>query len=319
MLQDYSNIPAKITSKICTIIWNASKYLRGSVSTEIPYEVEYSLSLALKDWVTHKCVISTALLNDRHYHFCPLDTWKEIKLLLPDFDYDGFDALLIQIALPRIYRHKPLYYIPLYHELGHFIDNHFQITETSFLLNPVPLPPGATPQQVDAIKRMVTLHRMEYFADLFAACYLGHENYKFLQKISASDPGSDPNVDSGTHPATNKRVAVAQDFLNGNRNQVVDVFQQVLDKLGLNRLEIKYSNPDLAETFGNLRPYTIANNSEVHGVFESAWNYFEDAVKKASEPWKDIDEEDISRIINDLTEKTIRNKVITEKWKNAAT
>lgn len=311
VLQNYSTLSPIITANIADIIWNASKYLRGSVSTEIPYEVEYSLNLALNDWVNDKCVISTALLNDRDYHFFPLDTWKYIKNLLPDFEYRHFDALLIQIALPRIYRHKPLYYIPLYHELGHFIDNHFKITDATFLIDPAPV--GRTTEESRFRKEVAKNHRMEYFADLFSACYLGHENYKFLEKISDSPD------DSISHPSTPKRVTVAQDFLSGSDNDIVNLFQKTLDGLGLSRLKIKYSNPDLGDTFGNLRPCTLVNTSDVHGIFESAWRYYEAAISKQEDVWSEVDEEDISRIINDLTEKSIRNRVIVEKWNNAIT
>ncbi len=137
LLSNYSSIKSPISSAICNIIWTTSKYFRGSISTEIPYEVEYALNVALKDWLSDNCVITTALLDDKFaYHFYPIDAWKEIQLLLPNFGYNNFNGLLIQIALPRIYKHKPLYYVPLYHELGHFIDNHFGITKTTLIVNP---------------------------------------------------------------------------------------------------------------------------------------------------------------------------------------
>jgi len=311
VLQEYDSLSPQITSDICNKIWFASKYLRGSVSTEIPYEVEYSLSLALSDWLSEQCVISTALLNDRDYHFYPLDTWKSINLLLPDFTYDKFDKLLVQVALPRIYRHKPLYYIPLYHELGHFIDNHFKITETTFL--EIPASVGSNPQESKFIKDLQTRHRMEHFADLFATSYLGSEHYKFLQKIAPNAPASE------THPATNDRESIAKDFLNKKDNKIIDIFSNALSKLGLQELIIRYKYPDLNSTYGNLRPYAITSNEEVHGIFGAAWEYYDLANQRLHNPWSEIDIMDISKIINDLTEKSIRNRVIVEKWENATT
>ncbi len=311
VLEEYETLSPQITSDICAKIWNASKYLRGSVSSEIPYEVEYCLNLALTDWINEECVISTALLNDRDYHFYPADTWKSINLLLPNFHYSGFNKLLIQIALPRIYRHKPLYYIPLYHELGHFLDSHYKITDATFL--EIPPPQGKSPQETQAIKQIETMHRMEFFADLFASAYLGDEYHKFLEKIAPN------HSTSNTHPATQIRVKVAKEFLSGTSNQIIDVYQKVLKKLGVKNLEIKYSSPDLNTTFGNLRPYTIESSSEVHGLFGSAWAYYDQAIQKTGEPWSEIEETDISRIINDLTEKSIRNRIILEKWEYATT
>lgn len=309
ILQEYSTIAPPIASQVRDTLWNATKYLRGSISTEIPYEVEYSLNIALNDWLKNQTVIATALMDDMAYHFCHVDTWKQIKVLLPDFNYPNFDKLLIQIALPRIYKHKPLYYIPLYHELGHFIDYHFNISEATFL--EAPLPVVRDHQQAAYIKSIETNHRKEFFADLFAASYVGDANYKLLEKIA-------PNVGhSPTHPATSTRVSVAKDFLSNKNNLVIDLFQNTLAKLGLQNLSVKYVTPDLNETYNNLRPYKINSNEEVHGIFGAAWNYFDSAIIKSNDPWKNIEEHDISRIINDLTEKSIRNRVITEKWEYA--
>lgn len=292
---------------MCDEIWRTSKYFRGSISTEIPYEVEYALNIALEDWVPDNCVITTALLDDKlSYHFNPVDAWKRINILLPDFEYTKFNGLLIQIALPRIYKHKPLYYIPLYHELGHFIDVNFGITQMTLISHP---PDPAQNRQSEIS------YRQEFFADLFAACYVGEENYKLLKKLSPSSASNH----TPTHPSTNFRMQLALDFLSEKDNEIVNLFQDTLNKLGLPKLEKKYVIPDLSETFGNLRPYTIQNNQELHGILEAAWTFFDEAIKKKLLPWSNIEESDISKIINDLTEKSIRNKVIQEKWKSAIT
>jgi len=257
--------------------------------------------------MSENCVITTALLDDKvSYHFNPVDAWKKIKLLLPDFQYDKFDGLLIQIALPRIYKQKPMYYIPLYHELGHFIDSHFSITQ----LTMIDVPPS--PQ--NNIQSEIS-HRQELFADLFASCYVGHENGQFLKKLV---PGS-TSIHTPTHPSTDFRINLTSDFLSGNNNPIVDIFQNALIKRGLPELKKRYTTPEISNTFGNLRPYTIQNDQELHGILEAAWSFFDVAIKKESLPWSEIEESKISKIINDLTEKSIRNKVIKEKWEHAIT
>lgn len=310
VIDNYNNIDKNISRDVTSLIWRATKYLRGSVSAEIPYEVEYTLTIALKDWLSEECAITTALLDDRDYHFYPLDTWKTIKVLLPDYSGQNFDVLLVQMGLPRIYKHKPLYYVPLYHELGHFIDQHFGITEATLLHLPPIIPSGALPQDTKSMLNTVKRHRAEVFADLFSSCYVGHEGYKFLQEIA---PGEPP---SPTHPATDLRVKITQDFLTNTSNEIVDLYQNTLHVRGMNSLSIKYSSPNISETFNNLRPYEINSDTEAHGIFEAAWSVFRDAAQSSSSPWNDIEEKDISRIINDLTEKSIRNRVIVEKWNN---
>jgi hypothetical protein len=61
--------PQAIVQQFSAVIWKAYKYLSGSTSKEIPYEMEFSLQAALKDWVPRDCVITTALVHDKDFHF----------------------------------------------------------------------------------------------------------------------------------------------------------------------------------------------------------------------------------------------------------
>ena len=299
---DYSR---QIRDRFCNLIWLSSKYLSGSISSEIPYEVEFSLRIALKKWTNRDTVITTALVNERDFHFVPLDPWQQIKIIIPEFDFAkvNFNALLIQIALPRLYKHRPLYNVALYHELGHFVDTTLRITQHSLLSSP-----GTAGLPIHIEKS----HRMEYFADLFAANYVGQANSKLLSNIAENAPVSP------THPATASRNGVIDDFLNGVTNPIVELFNNSLSTLGVPELKKRYTRPNIEDAFNNIRPYQIKNENELHGLLEAAWNFLEDALEKKREPWASLDEQEIGRIVNDLTEKSIRNMAIWEKWNGAS-
>ena len=63
----------------------------------------------------------------------------------------------------------------------------------------------------------------------------------------------------------------------------------------------------------------IRSNEEVHGILVGAWEYLDNAAEKQKEPWKSLDDMEIERVINDLVEKSIRNRMILEQWAHGTT
>jgi len=288
-------VPDDLSRRIAYIVWSAAKYLSGSTSKEIPYEVVYSLRNALSDWISGNCVITTALLEDQNYYFDAADPGDAIKILVDP----SFDVELIQIALPKLYKHRPLYNVALYHELGHFLDNHFGIAKYTLLTDP--LPPTA-----DGQKQFI--HRKEYFADLLAASYTGGGIHRFLSNIAGGHPESD------SHPATDDRLANIDDFLSGASNDKITLFQDALRALKLPKLEIRFEKPEIASAINNIRPYEIKNSKELHGILDAGWEILDSAQKRADPPWSMMDEFEPDRVVNDLIEKSIRNWMVKEKW-----
>ena len=251
---------------------------------------------ALADWGVYNPAIATALSDEQDYHFFQLDHNNLIqKAVDPNFNVD-----LIQVALPRLYRHRPLYNVALYHELGHFLDQKHSIIRTSGLLCPVG-------QGND----WVLQHRAEHLCDLVAACYTGTGISEMLMHIS---PGTQKTA---THPATDDRITLVDDFLNGKNNPMTDLLNQSLTKRGLPSLSIRYTKPVITPPFDDIRPYKIKNREELHGILEAGWQYLIDQKRSPKKPWSQLDEFDPDRIINDLVEKSIRNFMIEELWHNA--
>lgn len=268
----------------------------------MPYEVVYALRLAMDEWGAKKYVITTALLDEQQYYFESVDPSKIIKQFLDDI---SFDVELIQIALPKLYRHHPLYNVALYHELGHFLDHTYSVIDYSILINELDL------RTTEGVKKYN--HRKEFFADLFAASYTGYGIYKFLSNIA---PDAE---DSSTHPATQKRLEIIDCFLQNKGNEFVDLFNECLNNLSKPKLEIRYIKPDVSTFFNNVRPCKINDDKELHGLMEAAWEFCEFAQSSTDAPWKDIGEFKIQKIINDLVERSIRNRLTSVKWNYGVT
>jgi hypothetical protein len=189
----------------------------------------------------------------------------------------------------------------LYHELGHFVDVFYGVTRFSLLTYP----------RVHPISQS---HRQEHFADLFAACYVGRSGIETLQTIA-------PNaLASYSHPSTADRVALVEKLLTGRNDALIQIFQNTMTRLGAGSLATLFKAPNLKQSFDDVRTYQISDISELHGMFESAWNYLANALDTRSSPWIKLNftEGDIERVVNDLTEKSIRNMSIRERWASGA-
>jgi len=172
--------------------------------------------------------------------------------------------------------------------------------------------PGNIPAALhDRIERN---HRKEYFCDLFGATYAGNASVEALQTIAPSAPASD------THPATADRVRSVDEFLSGRTTPLIDVFQQALAQQQKPPLCVRFRLPTLSTCFDDLRPYQVADEQEIHGALGAAWDYLASCLDHRRAPWISgaTADAEIERVANDLTEKTLRNASIRERWSNGA-
>lgn len=318
VLRNTSQIAPAIVDGFRRTMHETYVYLAGSTTKEAPYEMEYCLQKALAPWVTRETIITTALTNHHDFHFAPADPWSFVKQYLPGYATNGYDPLLVQLGLPRLYRHKPIYCLPLYHELGHFVDEQYGVTNLSAVLDPNMLAtghlnfPATTPlAQRDKIERN---HRKEYFCDLFGAAYAGRAFVETLETIAAGAPPMP------SHPATAERIKLVDDFLGGRNTPITDVFQHSLKQQGLPALTARFQLPAIDACYGDLRPYRVRDERELHGTLGAAWTYLGNCLDARGAPWirTGMTDADIERIVNDLTEKTLRNASIRERWSSGA-
>jgi hypothetical protein len=315
LLASFSDIPPQARQQLVGSIWQATQFLIGSTTRRIPYELVHSLELAAEGWTAEKIIITTAIVQERQFYFKGVSA--AFYELAKDYFNVEFEQLLAQIAFPEIYRHKPLYAVALFHELGHFLDVENRIVRTTFLLQPPlthhVLPGFSSPLGLSdtAYTALQYRHRGEYFCDLFAACYAGEGYAEFLGEFAEGDDASP------SHPATIDRVEVMRALLRGDRHVLVEMFNETLTFLGRSILQPRYVVPSVDEAFGNARPVPLKSDSERFGLMEAGWKFLGRA--KTVPIWKDMPEEDLERKVNDLVEKSLRNHMITKKWAGSGT
>jgi hypothetical protein len=215
VIDDIQNVdprpPEIVFSQVANAIWEACTFLKGSISREIPFEVVYCLETALRDWEQRPAIITTALLERKDFFFRQFDPWHTICSVFPATQCSADRPILVHMALPRLYRRFPLFIIPLYHELGHFIDTAASISRTSFML-----------EGRGSVTHTELRHRMEHFADLFAASYCGNASSITLNELAPSHPASK------THPATVDRTALIEEFLAGRNHPLISLLNTAL-------------------------------------------------------------------------------------------
>lgn len=303
-------------------VWQLTQFLTGSTTKQIPYEVVYAIERAASEWTNKKLLITTAIIQEANFYFhgANRDFFKSVETELGV----SLSSRPVQIALPYIYRHKPLFCIPLYHELGHFVDAANEVIATSMLISPEDagpdlrdLPTANEMSKLEEAKRqffkqVTHSHRQEYFADLFCAAYVGQAARGFLEAFCPRQ-----NV-SESHPSSEARYGVIEDFLNDRTNPVIELFQSCLEQRGLPRLVKRFSSINIDDAFGNVHPYDLHSDEDVYGLFHAGWQYLQRAWAHPIGNWAYLNEEEIERVSNDLTEKSIRNRMIVESWNASA-
>jgi len=285
-------------------IWLATEFVAGSTMRLQPYEAIYGLKCATREWLKQEPLIVTALIQEPNFYFQGVHpTFRKLAQ-----EGLGVTDEIVQIRLPEIYRQKPLYSIALYHELGHFIDTTYKVTETVLALAPGISLPGVSgpPAPVDAQMRFN--HLREYFADLFAACYCGRAIKQFLEGI-APDAAA-----STSHPESYHRYQAIEALVSSKAHGVVTAFNQALTARRLPTLNLRYRPVEVSGPFKAIRPVKIGSIEEVHGILGSAWEFLDSAADQAQDPWNRMAPGEVERVVNDLVEKSIRNWMIREKW-----
>lgn len=313
------NLDPELRAFIGSQVWNATEFIAGSAPRLQPYEMVYGLQRAVSEWYgaqrhggVKPPLIVTSLVQEPNFYFKSIN--PEFETALRDHLGTSLDYEIVQIKLPEVYRQKPLYSVALYHELGHFIDTRFVVSQNVEVLRPglalpsLSVPAGSPPPGYQIIR----LHHLrEYFADLFAASYCGSAIKRFLEGFAPTSGAS------YTHPATYDRIQVVNAFLSGTPHALVDAFNAALGARAQPTLEIRFRRPpSVTACFDAIRPVAISSDAEVHGVLDAAWEYLDRAAEQSDEPWQSVESLEIERVINDLVEKSIRNRMIMEQWRH---
>ncbi|WP_147420955.1 hypothetical protein [Sphingobacterium siyangense] len=284
----------------------------------------------MEDWVNSEdFIIVTGLTKDLYDFSFFLDYtrddffYQSIKI---KFDIE-FQQKLVQINLPFTLCKDYISTVPLYHELGHFIEKQFDIALHAFnqlfkfgvhekpeIIKYFPFIDHNTileDGRHDRGKAQVFYtHLMEYFCDLFAAQYIGTTSNLYLNSISTND------LISEDHPSPSLRALMVNDFLENRNNLIIDTFNEALFNLTNKRFEKRYSTIQ-SEDFYHLIPFIAKNDAELHGIFDYGWRIWLADFKPFEPMMGDVENipgGKIYQIINSLMEKSIGNYFITKEW-----
>jgi len=305
----------EIHYNLLSFVLNGLEYLDNSTLNVIPYELVSCLELALNDWIDDDNFIIVTSLSNKHIEYLLSTNFNSETFLSTNRYIQGKYNLkitnrLIRITLPKSLSRDYLSSAVLYHELGHFIDLEYNISQKILLKKyppHIPIPIGVLPSDINKEYR----HTLEFFADLFAAQYVNQSTNFFLQRITT--PSRDG--DSETHPSTAKRLQIVNDFIDGKPLEILDEFNHVLSPSSLPALKVRHSNLDpKISDFKNLTPQKLKTPQELHAIFKLAWDVWIDSETNFL---KDFEEKERYHIINNLVEKSISNYTIQEKWNKA--
>lgn len=327
---------SQLNSRTETInfLFKSLEFLDSSTLNYIPFEIIQCLELVLKDWIitNDKFIIVTSLVNNiNNFSFEP-------NLVINNSIYDliekefkiTFNAKLIQINLPKYLTKDYLANVVIYHELGHFIDRYYKITEAladdiikqivSKTLKPDEIkslkeyfpflgdPALPLPQQI----RILYSHLGEYFSDIFASQYIDVCSTYYLEYITQNSILTTP-----THPSTVNRNKIVNIFLNDVKNEyVLNKLKDATNKISKLQLEKRY-DVIISDDFINLLPVEIKTEKQLHYLFVLGWQIWlkqiDDIVKHNNIQFS-ISNDKIYDIINNLIEKSIANYIIQESW-----
>lgn len=285
-------------------IWTTHRYLQGSTTKESPYEIEYCLRFAISEWLPYDCLVTTALTDEKDFHLRMGDPWDFVSKAINRYERALPKSRLIFIGVPRLYKSMPLFCCALYHELGHFVDMIGEVTETTLLVAPIDAP--------EKFHDTMESYRREHFADLFAACYVGSA---IGDSLNALNPGADISL---THPRTSDRLELIRSFLADEPTPELSFYQDALARRGMPALARRFDPPDIAPAFDDIRPHSLDTTAELHGLFPAGWSYLVRALTGEGPGWAvGAKRLEIIRIVNDLTEKSIRNASLRQLWRES--
>jgi len=288
---------------VIDFIFESIEYLDNSTLTSMPFEIVFCIEKVLNEWIpSNKFIVCTSLHNNLlSYSITPKLALNEAIYELIKNQYGiEFSNRLIQINLPRYYLHDYLANVVLFHELGHFIDYTYHVSE-SLIRNKIFT--GILNKNDPSLLKLFN-HKTEFFADIFAAQYIGHASNTFLNHIAYKQP------DSLTHPSTDSRIQKVNSFLVGNpESDIVEIIDWTLVKTN-RKLMLRYSILEKTR-FDELVPFEVQNDIELNSIFLAGWNNWLSEPNNLAEKFG---ENMAYKIINNLIEKSISNYYITSNW-----
>lgn len=278
--KNYDNDTLNTLRKALNIVFSGVVNLDFNKESDLPRELIFCLNLVLTDWIpkaVEEFFIVIAYNDTLDQFYIPIRTQESVQAIDRFLDYlfgVGYKQALITISKPRFLMDDFLGSVPVYHELGHFIDQNYQITDTIFIDK------SFLAELTDEEKsRLIKRHYAEHFADLFAAQYIGRGYQETLSYIGHNIAAN------STHPSTTSRMKVIDTFLTGTGDpesvEIVERLKQAA-RIRTNGIELKVRSIPLTENpFEIYKPIVIdkTGRGKIHSLISEGWAQWSDRSK----------------------------------------
>lgn len=247
------------------VIFNGIQFLDYKEEEEIPKRLIYCLNQALNDWIPNGTNIYYIVISHNNnlteflFNYLDEGIVDAFNHWVTSMFSVSYKPALIQISKPKFLFDDFIGSTPVYHELGHFIDNNYQIIKNLF--------------KNAAFSAKNKVYYEEHFADIFAAQYIGRS---CIEPLNYNAPGTRKiNVD--THPSNEMRISVVDAFLNGSGDaaamEIVNHLKQAVIDRGCGELKIR--NVNLTEDpFESQNAILLDNAAKVHSLFLKGWEHW---------------------------------------------
>ncbi|HEY4193941.1 MAG TPA: hypothetical protein VGM63_00280 [Mucilaginibacter sp.] len=266
---DYTSFNSQelsISKLALDIVFYGVEFLDYKNENEIPKRLIFCLNRVLDDWIAtstneYFIVVSYNKTPDQFFiRAYDEEQLRSIKLSLKYLFNIEYTQSLIQISKPKFLFNDYLSSVPLYHELGHFIDKNYQITKS------LSKEPGFTGLD------FTETHFSEFFADIFAAQYIGKSSTAPLDELKKTS--------STTHPSNAQRVEVVNTFIDGTGStwsmKIVKELNRICEiRTAGRKLEIRFEELKNEENpFISLTPQIIGSSKKLHSLFNLGWQHW---------------------------------------------
>lgn len=245
------------------LVFHGVMHLDYKSEGDIPKHLIHCLEKVLDDWIpggtsNYFIVISHNKSPDQFWiRALDEEQLQQYNLYFNILFSISYKQSLIQINKPLFLFDNYLASVPVYHEMGHFIEKNYQLVKNLF-------------RNDDSLKTKSELHYAEHFSDIFAAQYIGKCSIEPLTYMSPDD-----NKVTHTHPSNTRRIDVVNAFLTGSGSREAIEIIDNLKKITLERTgqELKIRSEALrSNPFETFKPIRITSPSQLHTLFSLGWN-----------------------------------------------
>ena len=272
--------------------WQWALALDNRNGYTLSHEMRGTMDNLCKHWVVeHPKYIFAATdgnFSINRYH----SSWDVLMDKIDKIYGMKFSHQLVTFEVPKPLFNDFLFVSIIYHEMGHFVDNYYNISDevvrrikTRFSKTEeeekirkeffpiIQLTYDDTAGVYKDVKKRdeyIESHVGEYIADLFGAQYVGSH---IINHIELNRHGT-YNIYSETHPAPQSRASLVNAFLTNDTTNFL--LKDLIDSFTATKLELKnrYVRPADALKLEKGQPLTIENDDELHSLFQLGWEVY---------------------------------------------